>query len=142
MAYRKTVIHSSVGDDSNLTNIDWDRTAVIDQSQDLQVFHTAKTVGPADAEAIVPIAPVVNGYYIEVRSDYPVLLRVNGVSATQLTLTSNNVQPVNVGAPIPDKCVYMASAKITSLYLAPITGATQSAKVKILVTGDPVSVYV
>lgn len=142
MAYRKTVLHSMCGDDSNLSNLDWDRTAVVDQTQDLQVFHTSKTVGPADAEAIVPIAPVVNGYYIEVRSDYPVLLRINGVSATQYQMTSNNVQAVNVGSPIPDKCIYTATIRVTSLYLAPITGAQQAAKVKVLVTGDPTSSYI
>lgn len=142
MAYRKTVLHTMVGDDSNLSNVDWDRTAVLDQSQDQQVFHVSKTVNPTDAEAQVSIAPVVAGYYIEVRSDYPVLVRLNGNTATQLTMRTNNVQPVNIGAPTPDRCLYAATVSVTSLYLAPITGATQAAKVKILVTGDPISAYV
>lgn len=142
MAYRKTVLHSMVGDDSNLSNVDWDRTAVIDQSQDLQVFHVTKTVNPSDAEAQVSIAPVTTGYYVEIRSDYPILYRINGVSATQMTMKSNNVQPVNVGAPSPDRCVFAATITCTRIDIAPISGATQAAKVRILVTGDPTSAYV
>ena len=142
MAYRKTVIHTMVGDDSNLTNVDWDRTAVIDQSQDQEVFHTSQNVNPGDAEVQVPIGPVTMGYYVEVRSDYPIMLRINGNSATQLTFKNNNVQPVNVGAPTPDRCFYAATVTVTSVYVAPITGATQTAKIKVLVTGDPTSAYI
>lgn len=142
MAYRRTVLHTMVGDDSNLSNVDYDRTAVVDQSQDQQVFHTSKTVNPADTDSLLPIAPVVNGYYVEIRSDYPILFRINGASATQYTMKSNNVQPVNVGSPVPDRCVYSATVACTSVYLAPIAGATQAAKVKVLVVGDPINPYI
>lgn len=142
MAYRRTVLHTQVGDDSNLASNQWDRPLVIDQSQDQQVFETIKTVNPADAEAQLSIAPVVNGYYVEIQSDYPIMMRVNGNTATQLTMKSNNVQPVNVGAPTPPRCFYAATVTCTSIYLAPIAGATQAAKVKVLVVGDPISAYI
>jgi hypothetical protein len=142
VAYRKTVVHTMIGDDSNLSQVDYDRTAILDQSQDQQVFHTSKTVNPADAEALLPIAPVVSGYYVEIRSDYPIMVRLNGVSATQYTMKSNNVQPVNVGAPTPDRCIFVATVACTSIYLAPIAGATQAAKVKVACVGDPISAYV
>lgn len=141
MAYRRTVLHTQVGDDSNLANLDFDRRAVLDQSQDQQVFHTTKTVSPSDAEVQVTIAPVTVGYFVEVRSDYPIMLRINGNTATQFIMKSNNVQPVNVGAPTPDRCVFSATISCTSIYLAPIVGALQAAKVKIVVTGDPVNSY-
>lgn len=141
MAYRKTVLHTQVGDDSNLQNDDWDRRLVIDQSQDQQVFVGRRTVLPGDADTLIPITPVVNGYYYEIRSDYPVMFRINGNTATQQTMKSNNVQPVNVGAPTPDRCFAAATAAVTSIYIAPISGAQQAAKVKILVVGDPTNSY-
>lgn len=141
MAYRKTVLHTQVGDDQNLTNLEWDRRAVVDQTLDQQVFVGGRTVNPADADTLIPITPVVNGYYYEIRSDYPVMFRINGNTATQQTMKSNNVQPVNVGAPSPDRCFAAATAAVTSIYIAPIAGATQAAKVKILVLGDPINSY-
>lgn len=141
MAYRKTVLHTQVGDDSNLQNLEWDRRLVVDQTQDQQVFVGGRTVNTSDADTLIAIAPVTNGYYVEIRSDYPVMVRINGNTATQLTMKNNNVQPVNVGAPTPDRCFYAATVAVTSIYIAPISGAQQAAKVKILVVGDPTNAY-
>jgi len=118
------------------------RKVFLEQTKDQQDFVTVIRVGPAAAEAIVPMAPVVNGYRIYVASDYPVKLRLNGVSATQYILTSNNVAATNVGAPLPDACIFIATCSITSVYLAPITSAAQTANVKIFISGDPISAYI
>ncbi len=142
MAYRQTVIRTVVADDSNLSQVDYDRTATLNQTRDLQVFHTVKRVAVSDAETQVAIAPVTTGYLVDIRSDYPVMVRFNGPSATQFTLKGNNVSPTNIGAPLPDQCVFVASMTVTSIYVAPITGAAQTANVKVCVTGDPVSSYV
>lgn len=140
--YRQTLLHTVVSDDSNQTQIQYDRQCVLNQTKDLQFFQTVKRINVSDAEAQVPIAPVTNAYFLEIRSDYPVMVRLNGASATQFTLKSNNVQPVNVGAPLPDNCVLCITALVTSVYLAPISGATQVANVKVTCSGDPTSSYV
>jgi hypothetical protein len=141
MAYRITTVRTVVADDSTLDQVDYDRDTTVYQSKDLQVFHTVKRVAPADAEAQVSIAPVSAGYFIDIRSDYPVLVRINGASATQFTMKSNGVSPVNLGAPLPDQCVFVATMTVTRIDIAPISGATQVANVRICVTGDPQNVY-
>ena len=85
---------------------------------------------------------MVNGYFIDIRSDYPVMIRLNGNTATQLTMKSNGVTPTNLGAPLPDQCVFVANVAVTSLYIAPISGATQTATVRIAISGDPTNAYV
>lgn len=142
LAYRSTQVRTVVADDSTLEQVDYDRTATVYQTKDLQVFHTTVRVAPGAADTQVPIAPIAQGYFVDIRSDYPVKVRLNGSSATQLTLTSNSVSPVSNGAPLPDQCVFVATAQVTSIYVQPISGATQTANVRIAVTGDPVSAYV
>jgi hypothetical protein len=142
VAYRVTTVHTVIADDSSLSQVDYDRDATVSQIKDLQVFHVTKRVGPSDAEVLVPIAPVTQGYFVDIRSDYPVMIRLNGVSATQLTLSSNNTSPVTSNSPLPDACVFVATAKITSIYVQPISGATATANVRIAVSGDPASAYV
>jgi hypothetical protein len=142
MAYRITTVRTVVADDQTLDQVDYDRDTTVYQSKDLQVFHTVKRVAPGDADTQVSIAPVSTGYFVDIRSDYPVLIRLNGNTATQLTMKTNGVTPTNLGAPLPDQCVYVATVNLTSLYIAPISGATQTANVRIVVTGDPISAYV
>lgn len=142
MAYRTTSVRTVIADDSTLDQVDYDRDATVYQSKDLQVFHTVKRVAPADAETQVSIAPVTTGYFVDIRSDYPVMIRINGVSATQFTMKSNGVPPVNLGAPLPDQCVFVATMTVTRIDIAPISGATQTANVRIAVSGDPQSSYV
>lgn len=142
MAYRTTQIRTIVADDQTLDQIDYDRQTTVYQTKDLEVFHSTVRVAPSDAEAQISLAPVSTGYFLDIRSDYPVLVRINGNTATQFTMRSNGVSPVNLGAPLPDQCIYVATINITSLYIAPISGATQTATVRIAVTGDPQSSYV
>jgi hypothetical protein len=142
MAYRTTSVRTVIADDSTLDQVDYDRDATVYQSKDLQVFHSTKRVAPGDAESQVSIAPVTNGYFVDIRSDYPVMIRLNGVSATQLTMKSNGVPPVNLGAPLPDQCVFIANVLVTRIDIAPIAGATQTATVRIAVSGDPQNSYV
>jgi len=141
MAYRITTVRTVVADDQTLDQVDYDRDTTVYQSKDLQVFHTVKRVAPGDADTQVSIAPVSTGYFVDIRSDYPVLIRLNGNTATQLTMKTNGVTPTNLGAPLPDQCVYVATVQVTSLYIAPISGATQTASVKILISGDPLNAY-
>jgi hypothetical protein len=142
MAYRTTQVRTIIADDATLDQVDYDRQSTVYQTKDLQVFHTVKRVAPADAETQVSIAPVTTGYFLDIRSDYPVLVRINGVSATQFTLKSNGVSPTNLGAPLPDQCVFVGTMTVTRIDIAPISGATQTANVKIAVSGDPQSSYI
>ncbi len=141
MAYRVTQIHTIVADDSNLNGVEYDRDGSFYQVNDLQVYSTKKRVQSTDAEVQVPLGPITNGYFIEIRSDYPILVRLNGSTATQFTLKSNNTAPTNVGAQPPDQCLFAATLAVTSLYLAPISGAQTTANVKVVVTGDPSNTY-
>lgn len=141
MAYRTTQVRTVVADDQTLDQVDYDRQTTIYQTKDLQVCHVTKRVAPADAETQVSIAPVTTGYFLDIRSDYPVLVRINGASATQFTMKSNGVSPVNLGAPLPDQCIFVASVLVTRIDIAPISGATQTANVRLCVVGDPISAY-
>lgn len=141
MAYRTTQVRTIIADDQTLDQVDYDRQTTVYQTKDLQVFHVTKRVAPADAEAQVVIAPVVAGYFVDIRSDYPILVRFNGASNTQYTLKSNGVSPTNLGAPLPDQCVFVATMTVTRIDIAPISGAQQTATVRIAVSGDPTSPY-
>ncbi len=141
MAYRLTKIEHVISDSSDLKQVLFSRAPQFYQSLDLEVFSTAVNVGTSDSEAAIAIAPVATGYNLFVSSDYPILLRVNGTSATQFTLNSNNVAATNAGAPLPDQCCFFMTGQTTSVRVAPISGATQTAHVKISVTGDPTNSY-
>lgn len=142
MAYRTTRLRTVVADGSDLSQVEFDRTITVNQTYDNQVFSTVKQVKPTDTEVQVPITPVTTGYFVEIRSDYPVMVRLNGVSATQFTLHGSNVVPVSLGAPLPDQSYFSATMTITSLYVAPIAGAQTTANVRVLITGDPLNPYV
>lgn len=140
--YRTTTVQVQAGDDSNLQSKLFDRAATFFQTKDLVTYTGTIRIAPGAADALVPITPVIQGYYIALFSDYPVQWRLNGVSATQQTMASNGQPVVNNGAPAPDQCCLISSTKLTSLYLAPISGAAQTATVHVFVSGDPLSVYV
>lgn len=141
--YRSFRIVAVAGDDQTLKQVIFGpRELVAYQTLDLESATPVIRIGPSDAEAQVSLAPVTTGYCIHVTSDYPVKVRVNGSGATQFTMHGNNVAAVNVGAPLPDKCWFSASIEVTSLYLAPISSAAQTANVKVFVSGDPTSAYV
>lgn len=142
MSYRTTTVRTVIADDSSLSQIDYDREAAVYQTKDLQVAHPVVRIAPGASEAQISIAPVTQGYFVDIRSDYPVMVRLNGGGATQFTMASNNCSPVNLGAPLPDQCVFVANVKVTSIYIAPIANATQTANVRIAVSGDPTSAYV
>ncbi len=142
MAYRTTTVRTVIADDSTLDQVDYDRSSNVYQAKDLIVFHTTMRVAVGASEVLVPIAPVTQGYFLDIRSDYPVMVRLNDVSGTQFTMATNNSSPVNLGAPLPDQCVFVANIKISSIRIEPIAGATQTATVRIAVSGDPQSAYV
>ena len=141
MAYRTTSVRTIVADDSSLDQVDYDRDSTIWQTKDLQVIHPTIRIAPGAAEGPVSLGAITQGYFVDIRSDYPIMLRLNGVSATQFTMATNNTAPTNLGAPLPDQCVFIATVKLTSLYLAPIAGATQTANVRICITADPLNAY-
>lgn len=142
MAYRTTQVRTIVADDQTLDQIDYDRDATFYQTKDLVVYHGTTRVLPGATQALVPITPIVAGYYGEIRTDYPVLVRFNDIAGTQFRMRTNGATPVNLGFPAPDMCVLTMPADITAVYLQAIPGATQTATVKILVTGDPQNSYV
>ncbi len=131
-----------VADDSNLDQLSVDRAATLYQTADNKSVSILYRVGPSDAETQITIPGITTPYFLAVLSDYPVRVRLNGNSATQFTLVSNGAQATNVGAPLPDQCVFMMTGLVTSIYLQPIASAAQTANVKIILTGDPVSAYV
>lgn len=141
MAYRLFEIHTVVGDDSNLQQKAFDRTATLTQVNDLEVAAPTIRVAPADADTQIVLGTISQGYSIAVYSDYPVKVRFNGNTATQFTLTSNNVAATNVGAPLPAECFIGGTFLVSSLYVAPITSAAQTANVWIVCTGDPANAY-
>jgi hypothetical protein len=140
--YRTTTVQVQAGDDSNLQSKLFDRACTFFQTKDLETFSTTIRVAPGAADASVPIAPVAQGYFIAVFSDYPVMYRLNGVSATQQTMVTNGQPVVNNGAPAPDQCLLISTQLVTSLYLQPIASAAQTANVRVFVSGDPLSAYI
>lgn len=141
MAYRLIELHAVVADDSNQANKSFDRTATIWQTLDLETASPSLRVAPGDVEASIALGTIAQGYAVVVMADYPIRVRFNGPSATQFTLTSNNVPAQNVGAPLPANCVFAATMLVTSLYVQPITSAAQTANVWLTVTGDPSNPY-
>jgi hypothetical protein len=140
--YSSVKVEVVAADDSSLEQVLFERAASFYQTKDLESCSLTYRVGPSDAEAAVSIAPVTTGYRLVLLSDYPVLVRLNGVSETQFTLKSNNVPATNVGAPKPDQCFFAITGTVTALRLAPISGATETATVKVFCSGDPQSSYV
>ena len=141
MAYRQIAVEVVVADDSSQDQIAFRRKATVFQTNDNELFNTTVRVAPGAADTLVAIAPVTTGYGIALYSDYPVKVRLNGVGATQFTLTPSSVSPTYLGAPLPDQCVFVATMTVTSVYLEPISGATTTANVRLVVTGDPTNAY-
>lgn len=141
MAYRLFQLTATVGDDSNLQNKAFDRTATLVQVADLEVAPPTIRVAPADSDTQIQLGTITQGYAIAVFSDYPIKVRFNGNTATQLTLTSNGVSPTNVGAPLPAQCFVAGTFLVSSLYVAPISSAAQTATVWVVCTGDPANAY-
>lgn len=140
--YRATTVQVDAGDDSNLIQKTFGRKAVFTQTKDQESASPVVRIAPADAEALVSIAPVTTGYFAAIFSDYPIRVRFNSPTGTQFTMRSNGVSPTSIGAPLPDQCVLVMPCEVTAIYLAPIPAAAQTANVRICVTGDPTSSYV
>ena len=140
--YRIVKVEVKVADDSNLNNLEASRTVVCYETRDNESCIKTVRVGPSDSEAAVDISPVTTGYFYHISSDYPVKVRLNGASETQTVMVSNNVAATNVGGPLPDQSIKLATETVTSIRLAPISSATQTANVHIIVTGDPTNSHV
>lgn len=140
--YRLIEAHVVTADDSNQSQITFNRTCSLTQTKDLEAASPTVRVAPADAEAAITLGTISTAYAIAIFSDYPILVRLNGPSSTQFTLTSSNVPATNVGAPLPANCCFIATCQVTSLRVAPITGASQTANVWICASGDPQSAYI
>lgn len=145
MAYRLTTLSTVVADDSELTRKFYEGTCQVDQVLDNEVVTKIVRVAPGASDAAVDLTPISQGYYYEIRSDYPVKYRVIGsgsaAAATQQTLIGQGISIVSRGAPLPDKCFAAGSQLVSSIYLEPISGATQTANVTIVLSGDPTSAY-
>ena len=141
MAYRMTTIATVVADDSELGRKYYDGKAQVYQTLDQKVVTKVVRVGTGDAEAAVDITPITSGKCIQVLSDYPIKLRLNGAAETQFVGIGQGVKVTNQGSPVPDKCIFYLTCNVTSVRLAPITSATQTANVTVIVTGDPISDY-
>jgi len=139
--YRSITVEAVASVDSSLTQpIFGPLRMTAYQSLDKKADPIYTQVGPSDAEAALSLN-VTNGYAVAIFSDYPIMVRLNGVSSTQFTMHSNNVAAVNAGSPLPAQCCFVATVTVTSIRLAPISGATQTANVAVLVTGDPTNSY-
>lgn len=131
-----------VADDSSLAEPLGHGAATITQNRDNKSFVNKYQVLPGSAEQLIDFSTTLTlGYRWAVFSDYPILLRANGPSATQLTMASGNVAATNVGAPLPYQCLHASTTQITSLRLAPIANASQTANVKVIIVGDPTNAY-
>lgn len=135
---------SVVGADSSQQNqVEGEGSVFIEQTKDLKCFSARVQVAPAASQVQIDFSSVLTtGYRWALFSDYPIMYRTNGVSATQKTMTSGSVAPVSSNAPLPYQCFAAGTEQITSLYVQPISGATQTANVKAIVIGDPQSAYV
>lgn len=131
-----------VADDSSLAEPLAHGAATVTQNRDNKSFVNKYQVFPGQSEQLIDFSTTLTlGYRWAIFSDYPILIRANGPSATQLTLASGNVAATNVGAPLPYQCVHVSTSQITSLRLAPIVGASQLANVKVIIIGDPTNAY-
>ena len=118
--------------------------AFMDQTKDRQVYSQVHLVNPTDTEFTVPISnAITTAYFTLVASDYPVMIRLVNAQTTQIQLRTNNVAATNVGSPLPDQCVFLLTGTLpgTFLTLAPISGAVQTANVKVYSSGDPTNPY-
>lgn len=145
MAYRLTTLSTVVADDSELNRKYYEGTAVVYQTLDRETVVKLVRVAPGASDTAVDLTPISQGYSFEIRSDYPVKYRVIGSgsasAATQHTLIGQNVAATSQGAPLPDRCFVASNQLVSSIYLEPISGATDTANVTVIVTGDPVSSY-
>lgn len=141
MAYRLFEVRAVVADDQTMMNKSFDRSAMIWQSKDLEAVAPTIRVGASDSEATISLGTITTGYAFCIFSDYPILVRLNGSSATQFTMHTNSVPVVNTGAPVPPQCVFMGNIEVSSIRVSPITGAAQTANVWLAVTGDPTNAY-
>lgn len=139
MAYRLFELHAVVGDDSNLQQVAFDRTATIWQVADLEVANPTIRVGPSDSLTSISLGSITQGYAICVFSDYPIRYKFNGGNLE--VMTSSNAPATNVGAPLPAKCWVGGTFLVSSLSVQPIVSATQTANVWIVCTGDPLNAY-
>lgn len=132
-----------VGDDSSLSELAGHGSAAISQTKDNKSFVSKFTVAPGAVQAQIDFSTTLTtGYRWLLLSDYPIMFRVNGSTATQQTMESGNVAATAVGAPLPYNCFAGATAQITSLYVQPIAGASTTANCKLIICGDPTSAYV
>lgn len=141
MAYRLFEASAVVASDSSQTDASM-VSASLTKTVDNETVDLKIRVGAADSDTQVTLGTLTTAYALAVFSDYPIRIRVNGSSATQLTLTSCNVPAFNAGAPLPPNCVYMTTAQVTSLYVQPISAAERTANVRVIASGDPTSSYV
>jgi hypothetical protein len=142
MAYRLIELHVAVGDDSSLQAVEFNRSTTLTQVNDLITASPTMKILPGASQAQVLLGSLVQGYSCWVFSDYPVLVRFNGASSTQFQTTSNGIPATNIGAPLPPACVIGGGFLMSSLYIAPIANAAQTATCWIVATGDPQSAYV
>lgn len=139
--YRLLEVRCVTADDSSLSGKTFDRTAVLSKTLDLEGAAPTLRVAPGDSDTQVILGTVASGKMIAVYADYPIKVRFNGSSATQFTLNTSNVPVVNNGAPLPPCCFIGGTFNVTSLYVAPITSAAQTANVWVCVAGDPLDDY-
>jgi hypothetical protein len=142
MAYRSLTASVAVADDSNLQNLETQRSVTCFQTKDLKTWNQTYRVGTSDAQTANLLANISQGYFLWISSDYPVKVSINATSgAATFTLVSNNVAATNVGAPLPDQCMFAFTGLVTAVYLTPVASAAQTATVRLVVTGDPVNAY-
>lgn len=141
MAFRSLKVESVCADSANLDNLSYFRKAYVEQIQDLKTYVTTLRVAPGASEFTVEFDDnITTGYYLECRSTYPIIVRVNS-SATLYTLKSNTVPAKNTGAPAQDQCIFIMTGLVTNFRVSPISGAAETAIVNILITGDPTNAY-
>lgn len=139
--YRQTSSETVVAEDSNLEAITYERKVFIYQTKDNLTFTGRVRIAPSASQAGVAITPVTTGYYYKITSDYPIMFRINSSTGTQFTMHTNNVSATNVGSPAPHQCLAEGTVGVTEIYLQPISGATQTANVDVVVSGDPQNAY-
>ena len=115
--------------------------ATVSQTADNKEFSVGYRIGPSDGEFTVPYSTVItNVYRWMLFSDLPIQYR-RSLTDAKVTLASGNVPAVNVGAPSPWQCFVGGTEKISGLYLSPVTGATATANVYLILCGDPSNAY-
>lgn len=138
--YRMMKVYCVVADDSNLNNKSFERSATIWKTVDLKADAPTLRVAPADTNTQVAL-PVTNIKAWAVFADYPVQVRFNASNGTPHPMSVSNVPAVNVGSPLPPQGCIAGNTTITGIWLSPITSASQTANVWIMVVGDPIADY-